>query len=73
MEAAGVEGSAMAVRVRRTQTLSTGRLQTPVDASGRDRTIAVATLATPLAAAVLDGDLERAATIARAILAHGLT
>jgi hypothetical protein len=43
-----------------------------MDASERDRTIAVASLATALAAAVLlEGDLERAATIARTILAHG--
>jgi hypothetical protein len=44
-----------------------------MNVSGRDRTIAVAGLATALAAAVLDGDQERAKTIARAILAHGFT
>jgi hypothetical protein len=44
-----------------------------MDASGRGETIAVASLATALAAAVLAGDHERAATIARAILAHGVT
>jgi hypothetical protein len=44
-----------------------------MDASGRDRTIAVASLATALAAAVLAGDHGRAAIIAREILAHGVT
>jgi hypothetical protein len=43
-----------------------------MDASGRGRTIAVASLATALAAAVLDGDQERAKTIARAILGEEL-
>jgi len=40
----------------------------PMDASGRGRTIDVASLATSLASAVLDGDQERAKTIARTIL-----
>jgi len=42
-----------------------------MDTSGRDRTIDVASLATSLATAVLDGDHERAAIIARAILERG--
>jgi hypothetical protein len=42
------------------------------DTSGRDRTSDVASLATLLAAAVLDGDHERATTIARAMLERGL-
>jgi hypothetical protein len=45
----------------------------PMNTSGRDRTVAVASLATALAAAVLEGDIEHAATIARTILARGLT
>lgn len=49
-----------------------GALPDPMDVSGRDRTIAVARLATALASAVLDGDQERAKTIARTILEQGL-
>jgi hypothetical protein len=44
-----------------------------MNTSGRDRTIAVASLATAIAAAVLEGDIEHAAIIARTILARGLT
>jgi hypothetical protein len=43
-----------------------------MDASGRGRTSAVASLATALARAVLDGDQERAKIIARTILEQGL-
>jgi hypothetical protein len=44
----------------------------PMDASGRGRTSAVASLATALAAAVLNGDQERAKTITRTILEQEL-
>ena len=71
VEAAGVDGSAMVVRGRSIPV--DGAPAEPMDASGRGRTIDVASLATSLVAAVLAGDHEHAATIARAILAHGVT
>lgn len=43
-----------------------------MDANGRGRTIDVASLATSLASAVLDGDQERAKAIARTILEQEL-
>jgi hypothetical protein len=61
-------GAARAERMHRDRALKT---VDTMDTSGRDRTIDVASLATSLATAVLDGDHERAAIIARATLERG--
>jgi hypothetical protein len=52
--------------------ISVEGLAVTTDTSGHDPTVDVASLATSLAVAVVDGDHERAVTIARALLERGV-